>query len=70
MNTRTQLVAANHSVEEIRALLGADSLSYISLEGLQTSIGHDPRSLCTGCLTGQYPVDIPGEVKRNQSTLF
>ena len=70
MNTRTQLVAANHSVEEIRALLGADSLSYISLEGLQTSIGHDPRSLCTGCLTGAYPVDIPGEVRRNQATLF
>lgn len=70
MNTRTQLVAANHSVEEIGKLIGADSLAYISLEGLQQAIGHDPRHLCTGCLTGQYPVDIPGEVRRKQSTLF
>jgi amidophosphoribosyltransferase len=70
MNTRTQLVAANHSVEEIRKLLGADSLAYISLDGLQTAIGHEPRDLCTGCLTGVYPVDIPGEKTRKQATLF
>lgn len=70
MNTRTQLVAANHDVQEIGALIGADTLAYISLEGLQGAIGHDPRNLCTGCLTGQYPVDIPGEIRRKQSTLF
>jgi amidophosphoribosyltransferase len=70
MNNRTQLVAANHSVAEIGKLIGADSLSYISLDGLQSSIGHDPRHLCTGCLTGQYPVDIPGESTRKQATLF
>ena len=70
MNTRTQLVAANHSVEEIGKLIGADSLAYISLEGLQQSIGHDPRNLCTGCLTGVYPVDIPGEQTRKQARLF
>ena len=70
MNTRTQLVAANHTVEEIRKLLGADSLAYISLDGLQTAIGHEPRDLCTGCLTGLYPVDIPNEKTRKQATLF
>jgi len=70
MNTRTQLVAANHTVDEIGKLIGADSLAYISLDGLQGAIGHDPRHLCTGCLTGQYPVDIPGETKRKQATLF
>jgi amidophosphoribosyltransferase len=72
MNTRTQLVAANHSIDEIRKLIGADSLSYISLDGLQTAIGHEPRNLCTGCLTGIYPVEIPGEVTRKtaQATLF
>jgi amidophosphoribosyltransferase len=72
MNTRTQLVAANHSVDEIAKLIGADSLSYISLDGLQTAIAHEPRDLCTGCLTGIYPVEIPGEVTRKtqQATLF
>jgi amidophosphoribosyltransferase len=70
MNTRKQLVAANHSVDEIATLIGADSLSYISLEGLQDAIGHEPRDLCTGCLTGVYPVEIPGEKSRKQATLF
>ena len=70
MNTRTQLVAANHTVDEIRKLIGADSLSYISLDGLQEAIGHEPRDLCTGCLTGVYPVEIPGEKTRKQATLF
>jgi len=70
MNTRTQLVAANHTVDEIGELIGSDSLAYISLEGLQGAIGHDPRNLCTGCLTGQYPVEIPGETRRKQATLF
>jgi amidophosphoribosyltransferase len=70
MNTRKQLVASNHSVDEIAKLIGADSLVYISLEGLQEAIGHEPRDLCTGCLTGVYPVDVPGERSRKQATLF
>lgn len=70
MNNRTQLVASNHTVPEIAQMLGADSLQYISLDGLQTAIGHDPRNLCTGCLTGAYPVDIPGEKSRKQAKLF
>jgi amidophosphoribosyltransferase len=70
MNTRKQLVAANHTVDEIAKLLGADSLSYISIEGLQDAIGHEPRDLCTGCLTGIYPVEVPGEKSRKQATLF
>lgn len=69
MNTRKQLVAANHTVPEIAKLLGADSLAYISLEGLQDAIGHEPRDLCTGCLTGIYPVEVPGEKSRKQSRL-
>ena len=70
MNTRKQLVAANHTVDEIAKLLGADSLAYITLEGLQDAIGHEPRDLCTGCLTGVYPVEVPGEKSRKQATLF
>jgi amidophosphoribosyltransferase len=70
MNTRTQLVASNHTVPEIARLIGADSLSYLSLEGLQDAIGHEPKDLCTGCLTGIYPVDVPGEKSRKQATLF
>jgi amidophosphoribosyltransferase len=70
MNTRKQLVAAEHGVDEICKIIGADSLSYISLEGLVEAIGHRRSDLCTGCLTGVYPVEIPGEKHRVQSTLF
>lgn len=69
MNTRKQLIAAEMTVPEIAKAIGADSLAYISLDGLQESIGHQPRDLCTGCLTGVYPVEIPGEKNRNQTTL-
>lgn len=69
MNTRTQLIASDHTVDEIAKLIGADSLAYISVDGLQQAIGHQPRDLCTGCLTGIYPVEVPGEKTRLQSTL-
>ncbi len=70
MNTRKQLVAADHSVEEIRRIIGADSLRYLSLDGLVEALRKKRTELCTGCLTGVYPVEIPGEKHRVQKTLF
>ncbi|HWG90467.1 MAG TPA: amidophosphoribosyltransferase [Candidatus Thermoplasmatota archaeon] len=70
MNTRGQLVAAELTIPEICKMIGADSLGYISLEGLTESIGKSRSQLCTGCLTGEYPVAIPGEKQRGQATLF
>ena len=57
MNTRSKenLIAANMSVEDIREEIGADSLHYLSLEGLLKSAGGD--KFCTGCLNGVYPVE-------------
>ncbi len=55
--TRDELVASSKSVEEIRQLLGADSLGYISLEGLLEPFER-PGHFCTACFTGTYPVDI------------
>jgi amidophosphoribosyltransferase len=69
MNTRKQLIAAEMSIDEIAKTIGADSLAYISLDGLQTAIAIEPRDLCTGCLTGIYPVEVPGEQTRGQTTL-
>ena len=55
-----ELIACRHSVEEIRSLIGADSLAYLSLEGLG-SIAPDARcGFCDGCFTGQYPISVPG----------
>lgn len=69
MKTRDQFVANGRSVEEIRAHLEADSLGYISNEGLVKAIGRSEGDLCLGCLTAEYPVPVPGERMRPQRRL-
>ncbi|WP_048149969.1 amidophosphoribosyltransferase [Palaeococcus ferrophilus] len=51
--TRHELIAAWRNVEEIRRSIGADSLAYLSVEGLVKAVGRE--SLCLACLTGEYP---------------
>ena len=61
---REELIASKQSVEEIRDYLGADSLAYLSLEGLRDAAGnHD--GYCDACFTGRYPVEVgdPGAVQ-------
>ncbi|EIT84893.1 amidophosphoribosyltransferase [Fictibacillus macauensis ZFHKF-1] len=59
---REELIAANHTVEEIREIIGADSLSFLSIEGLLEGIGRpatDPNNgQCLACFTGKYPTEI------------
>lgn len=64
MSTRDQLVAANMSVDEICEHVGADSLAYLSHEGLVEALGFPEDELCTGCISGQYPVHVKGEQLR------
>ena len=56
---RSELIAATHSLEEIRKYIGADSLGYLSLEGLLSAVGSDRSSYCSSCYTGEYPVAFP-----------
>jgi amidophosphoribosyltransferase len=57
--SKNQLIAANKSVEEIREYIGADSLAYLSLEGLKRACGEGPQiSYCSACYTGSYPTNI------------
>jgi amidophosphoribosyltransferase len=56
---RSELIAATHSVDEIRRYIGADSLGYLSLDGLKGSVGPSRGSYCTSCYTGEYPVAFP-----------
>jgi amidophosphoribosyltransferase len=56
-----EMIAANHSVEEIRELICADSLAYLSLAGLEAATTRPPDSLCRACLTGHYPTAIPDD---------
>ncbi|SDN63062.1 amidophosphoribosyltransferase [Fictibacillus solisalsi] len=59
---RAELIASNHSVEEIRDIIGADSLSFLTPEGLLRGIGRpdsDPNNgQCLACFTGKYPTEI------------
>ncbi len=57
--SKKQLIAANKSVEEIREYIGADSLAYLSLDGLKKACGEGERlRYCTACYTGKYPTEI------------
>jgi amidophosphoribosyltransferase len=53
-----ELLAVNHTLEEISELLGADSLAYISVENLKAAIGDDG-GFCDACFTGNYPTPAP-----------
>lgn len=59
--TRAELIAPGLSTEEICRSIGADSLAYISLEGLVASTGRSMKTLCRACFDGIYPVQIPAD---------
>ena len=61
---REQLIAYNRSVEEIRQIIGADSLAYLSLDRLPDIVGG--REICTGCFTGKYPMEPPQDDIRGE----
>ncbi len=69
MKSREQFIANKHSIDEIRQIIGADSLGYISITGLVEAIGKPKNELCLACINGEYPTRIPGEKERFQSTL-
>jgi amidophosphoribosyltransferase len=60
---RSELIAATHTIEEIRDFLEADSVAYLSLEGLLSAVGDGKRSYCSSCYTGSYPVEFPRDQK-------
>ena len=57
--TREELIAAHHSVEEVTDYVTADSLSYLSLEGLHRAVGG--KGFCDACFSGNYPIPITDE---------
>ncbi len=57
--SRSDLLAADMSVGEIRDYLGVDSLAYLELDRLTAATGASSDSFCTACLSGNYPVPVP-----------
>ncbi|MHB8573300.1 MAG: amidophosphoribosyltransferase [Candidatus Dormibacteria bacterium] len=69
IGSRQELIAANHSVEEIRELIGADSLHYLSMGGLARSVAHDANDFCFACFDGSYPVPVPQQLEMDKLSL-
>lgn len=62
---RTKLVGATSIIEAIKDKIGADSLGYLSYEGLLQSLGSTGEGFCTACFCGKYPIDVPAEHCKN-----
>ncbi len=61
-----ELIAANKTVDEVREHIGATSLAYLSLDGLQASTRRPASQFCRACLTREYPTSIPREARKLQ----
>ena len=59
VSRRETLIAANHTIEEIREIIGADSLGYLPLEACDKIAAGSKCKFCKGCFTGEYPIDPP-----------
>jgi len=68
--TREELIAALRPLEEVREFIGADSLGYLSLEGIAKAVEARPGEFCMACFTDDYPVDVPQEKPVHQLSLF
>ena len=65
--SRAELIANGLSVNEIAASLGADSLGFISQDGMMAATEQPTRNTCTACFTGNYPIELPAEERRGKS---
>ena len=64
MASRQELIAARKSVEEIREFIGADSLGYLSVDGLLKAVGMPRELFCMACFTGDYPMPVQLEMDK------
>lgn len=67
--TRQELIASTHMTEEIRKFITADSLSYLSMEGLKKIVS-EPQNYCTACFDNHYPISFPGEHLEQMEFMF
>ena len=66
VDSRENLIAANHSLEEMREILGVDSLGFLSVDGVKKIAEGCKCGLCTGCFTGKYPVEPPKSTEKSK----
>jgi amidophosphoribosyltransferase len=69
IGTKKELIAASRTEEEIRKIIGADSLVYLQMEGLVKAVGHAIDNFCLACFDGQYPVSVPVQLEMDKLAL-
>ena len=65
--SKDQLIATNHTLEEMRQIIGADSLGFLDVELLKKIIPNAGCDYCDGCFSGRYPIDVDCYVKSEES---
>lgn len=67
IDSKENLIANGRTVEEIREIIGADTLEYLSIKNLkEITKDCNMENFCMGCFTGEYPIDVPQEIKKNR----
>ena len=67
--TRAELIATGLGVDEVRQSIGADTLGYLSKEGMVLATKQEEKQLCTACFTGTYPIELPAEDRLGKDLL-
>jgi len=67
--SRAELIASGLEIDEIRRSIGADTLGYVSLEGLVEATTIAESKLCTACFTGNYPIEVPADISNGKNLL-
>ena len=67
--TRAELIANGIGVEDVRNSIGADSLGYLTKDGMVAATGQQEKELCTACFTGKYPIALPVVEKLGKNLL-
>ena len=66
IDSKENLIANKHSVEEIAKIIGVDTLGFLSVESVKKIAGNPHCGFCTGCFTGKYPIDVPEEIPKDK----
>ena len=67
--SRAELIASGIAVDEVRQSIGADSLGFLSLQGMVAASGQPANELCTACFTGKYPIELPAAQRLGKNLL-
>lgn len=68
--TKKELIASSHTIDEVNTYITADTLRYLSVEGLYKAVSDAGASFCDACFTGKYPIEFPVEGREPQLALF